>query len=135
MHILDFSVKFILHNQTCLNNSIVAINDIGEEDNALLCVTDKTDCCGKMDGEKMGEFYYPDNSAVVFSSTISLYRTRGTKVVRLNRRNNVLSPIGRYRCEIPDANGNMQDIYIDITSMYIQCFTRSAAVKSEADVN
>ena len=116
MHILDSSVKFILHKQIYLNNSVVAINDIGEGDDALLCVTDKPDCCDIQDN-KMGEFYYPDNTAVGYSNTNSLSRNRGTKVVRLNRRNNVLSPTGIYRCEVPDSTGTNRNIYINITSM------------------
>ena len=121
----------MLRGQTYLNNSIVAINDIGEGDNALLCVTDNPDCCSI----PVGEFYYPDNSRIRFNSADPWYRNRGPQVIRLNRKINVVVPTGIYRCKIPDANGNMQDIYIDITGMYIQCFTRSAAVKSEADVN
>ena len=111
MYFTELGVKFMLHNQTYLNNSVVAIDDIGEGDNALLCVTDNTECCSN----RVGQFYYPDNTTVSFSGTNSLYRNRGPHVVRLNRKNNVLSPTGIYRCEIPDANGDMQDVYIDIT--------------------
>ena len=109
----------MLRNQTYLNNSIVAINDIGEGDNALLCVTDKPDCCDIQDN-KIGEFYYPNNNSAVpngHSSNNSLYRNRGPQVVRLNRRNNVFSPHGVYRCEIPDSTEEKQNIYINITGV------------------
>ena len=109
-------VKFILRNQTYLNNSIVAINDIGVGYNALLCVTDKPDCCNIQDN-KMGEFYYPNNTAVGYSEINSLYRNRGPQVVRLNRRNDTFSPTGVYRCEIPDFIGMNQNIYINLTGM------------------
>ena len=104
------SVRFMLRGKTYLNNTIVLMSDIGETDNALLCMTDRTDCCSN----PVGEFYYPDNTAVGFSSTNSLYRTRGPQVVRFNRRNNDFSPTGVYRCQIPDSIGRMQNIYINI---------------------
>ena len=55
----------MLRNQAYLNNSIVAINYIGEGDNALLCMTHKPDCCKPPNGNtSQGEFYYPNHSAV-----------------------------------------------------------------------
>ena len=105
----------MLGDRTYLNNTIVLITDIGEGDNALLCMTDSPDCCKPPNGNtRQGEFYYPDNSAVGYSFTNSLYRNRGPQVVRLNRRNNALSPTGVYRCQIPDSIGIMQNIYITI---------------------
>ena len=93
-----------------MNNSVVAINDIGEEDDALLCVTDRSDCCYN----PIGEFYYPNNnSAVGYSTTNSLYRSRGTQVVRLNRRSDASA--GIYRCEVPDSTGLIINVYINIT--------------------
>ena len=109
--LLTFNAEFTLRGQTYLNNSFVLIHDIGEGDDALLCMTDRSDCCRKPNGE----FYYPDSSAVGFSDTNSLYRNRGPQVVRLNRRNDVLSPTGIYRCNIPDSSGINQNIYINIT--------------------
>ena len=107
-------MKFILRNQTYLNNSIVAINDIGEGDNALRCVTDNPDCCkGNRTGQ--GQFYYPNNSRVrIYSTDSLLYRDRGPQVVHLNRRHDVLSPTGIYRCEVPDSTGRNQSLYVNI---------------------
>ena len=103
----------MLQGRAYLNNSIVAINDIGEGDNALLCVTDKPDCCKPLIGSTIqGEFYYPNNTLVRNQLTNDpLYRNRGPQVVRLNRRNNVLSPTGIYRCEIPDSTGMDRSLY------------------------
>ena len=81
-------------------------------------MTDNPDCCNDA-ANKMGEFYYPNNSAVVFSHTNALYRTRGSQVVRLNKRNDVLSPTGVYRCEIADPSGRYQTIYVNIQGIFI----------------
>ena len=106
------------HGQTYLNNSIVAINDIGEGDNALLCVTDKPDCCKPPNGLLQGDFYYPDNTLVRnHAQSYSLYRDRGPQVIRLNRRSDVLLITGVYRCEIPDFTGWNRSIYINITGI------------------
>ena len=117
------TVYFMLRNQTYLNNSIVAINYIGEGDNALLCMTDKDDCCRGMGDSKMrlGEFYFPNNSIPRFNSTNLWYRKRGPQVIRLNRMNNVLSPTGRYRCVIPDSSGMNRSIYINIEGLRMSC--------------
>ena len=88
------------------------ISDIGEGDDALLCVTNNTNCCRNPDGE----FYYPDGTTIGFSSTNSIYRNRGEGEVRLNRRNGATSPLGRYRCDIPDASGTTRSVYINIVA-------------------
>ena len=116
---VDILVNFVLHGQTYLNHSTVAFNDIGEGDNALLCVTDKIDCCKPPNGDNVqGEFYYPNNNLVNNQAAgDSLYRNRGPQVVRLNRRNAVLLITGVYRCEIPDSRGRTQNIYINVTGI------------------
>ncbi len=89
------------------------ITDIGEGDDALLCMTDNTECC---DSPDEGEFFYPDDTAVGFFVSNSLYRNRGEQVVRLNRRNGATSPLGRYRCAIPDASGVTRSVYVNIAA-------------------
>ena len=114
-------VEFRLGGRTFPNNSAVEITDIGDFEtggDALLCVTDNTNCCSNPDGE----FYYPDGTPVGFSSTNSIYRNRGPQVVRLNRRNGAISPLGRYRCDIPDATGTTRSVYIMINSGGKLCF-------------
>ena len=102
------------------------MNNIGEGDNALLCMTDNPACCKPPNGPKtQGDFYYPNNnSAVGFSSMNSLYRNRGPQVVRLNRGSTAI-PSGIYRCAIPDFDNITQNIHINITSgmetHYINC--------------
>ena len=103
---------FSLRGKTYINNDTVLITDIGEDAAALLCVTDREDCCKTT---MTGEFYYPDgNIVMVRASSDSLYRNRGVGLIRLNRRNGATSPLGRYRCEIPDSHGVIRSIYINI---------------------
>ena len=112
-------LKFILRGRTYLDGDTVLITEIGEgDDAALLCVTDSTECCVS---QRIGEFYYPSGRAVnVRASGYSLYRNRGDGFIRLNRRNNVLSPLGRYRCSIPDSSGVFRSIYINIGELELR---------------
>ena len=78
-------------------------------------MTDKPDCCKPPNGSFQGDFYYPNSTLVRNEpSGDSLYRNRGSQVVRLNRNNDVLSPTGIYTCEIPDSCGTSQSIYINV---------------------
>ena len=94
---------------------MVSILNIGEGDDALLCKTDKQDCCGTQPN-RFGEFYYPHGVRVPINSAgQGFYRNRGEQLIRLNRRDDTSSPTGRYYCELPDADGVNQKIYITIT--------------------
>ena len=64
----------------------------------------------------MAQWYFPVNNSAIQSgsSGSSLYRNRGPSAVRLNRRHQVTAPSGVYRCEIPDASGTSQSIYVGI---------------------
>ena len=96
-------------------NGSVKITDIGENDNAVLCMTDRTGCCrGTFGGA--GEWYFPNNGRVgTMSSDGSFYRNRDQGVVRLNQRDNATMPIGSFCCDIPDTNGTNQRICIMVT--------------------
>ena len=106
---------FELKGERCDNNSIVNILTIGEGDDALLCKTNKQDCCGTVPN-RFGEFFFPNGVRVPIRIAGSgLYRNRGNQVIRLNRREGVSSPTGRYSCEIPDADGVINKIFINIS--------------------
>ena len=99
------------------NNSIVTVDDIAENDGALLCYTNNKTCCKTNGLTGTGEWYYPNKTMVSFGSYNrggDFYRNRGPSVVRLNRRNNTTMPTGVFRCEIPDASGTNQSIYVGI---------------------
>ena len=102
------------------NNSVVVISNIGEGDAGLICTTTLTECCVSP-GQRFGEWYYPNGSSFRTNpSGDSLYRNRvdsGNGVlgaVRLNRRNNAMSPVGIYGCVIPDINRVNQNLYVGI---------------------
>ena len=112
------SVGFSLNGVPFYNGSTVLRTDIGEGDNALLCTTDRRDCCGTF-GNRAGEFYFPDGTQVPIQGavdTAGYYRNRGDQFIRLNRQspNGVLT--GQFRCGIPIGNQIPTDtnLFIDI---------------------
>ena len=106
------SVGFELNGIFYPSGSEVSLSSIGEDDNALLCVTDGA-CC--TNPNRAGEFYYPNGDKVrIGGDGDDLYRNRGTGMIRLNRRNGATSPTGTYTCEIPDSNGELQTIFITL---------------------
>ena len=90
----------------------MALEDIGEGDNSLLCA-----CCrplynGTNESAK-GNWYFPNGTRVFSDDKQSdFYRTRGQMVVRLNRRRG--GEDGIYRCEITDSMNVDWTIYIGV---------------------
>ena len=100
-------VGLYLAGNQLANYSIVNLEDIGEEECALICYTNSPDCCESV-WPKAGEWYFPNGSAVSIEGDMKdFYRSRDSMVVRLNRRYNAVSPTGLYCCDIPDSNGNL----------------------------
>ena len=101
-------VFFTLGGQPYRNGSSILVGEIGEGDEAaLLCVTDLVQCCRSEDTGGMGalgEWFYPNGSLVrVKDNGDDFYRNRDLGIVRLNRRNNAMSPTGQFCCVVPDA--------------------------------
>ena len=88
--------------------------------NALMCVTDLMECCNAGDQnlpQSLGEWYHPNGSLVTFGGEGSAFRrNRGQSVVRLLRMNNPTER-GRFRCELPDAQGGNQTNYVNICEL------------------
>ena len=101
-------------------NSYVDIDDIGEEDEAaLLCVTNLTQCCRGSDTPDgvgaLGVWLYPNGTEVLIQSRgDDFYRNRNRSVVRLNRRNDAISPTGLYCCVVPDSTFTMQRVCANV---------------------
>ena len=108
--------KFVLNGITYQNHSMVFLEDIGEGDQALLCITNFRNCCRRpytSGGRALGNWFFPNGTRVPSSGNQwDFHRTRGHKVVLLHRRRGGVE--GIYRCEIPDAMNGIQTIYIGI---------------------
>ena len=89
----------------------MTLEDIGEGDDALLCKTNLTACCGSPN--RIGKWIFPNGTEVPSSGDQwDFHRTRGQMVVRLNRRRG--GEDGIYHCEIPDSMNVNQTIYIGV---------------------
>ena len=99
-----------LRNITYQNNSIVILENIGENDDALLCMTNQTETNSSI---TLGNWYFP-NGTTVPSFFGSIYSDRGQMVVRMHRREG--GEEGMYRCEILDSLNVTQTIYIGVYS-------------------
>ena len=108
------SVWFSLNSTTYQNNSIVTLEDIGEGDDVLLCVTDQPACCRPpYSGSALGNWFFPNGTRVPSNGALlDFYRRRGRSVVSLHRQREGVT--GIYRCEIPDAAGATQTITIGV---------------------
>ena len=95
------------------------LEDIGEGDDALLCITNHTACCRPpytgVNGSAIGNWFFPNGSRVPSSGNqTDFHRTRSQMVVLLHRRRGGVE--GIYRCVIPDAMNVNQTIYIRVYS-------------------
>ena len=110
-------VWFSLNGTIYQNNSIVTLEDIGENDDALLCKTDNHNCCryphtGVM-RTAIGNWFFPNETRVPgVGKQWDFHRDRGASVVRLYRRRG--GEEGIYRCEIPDSLNVIRTIYIGV---------------------
>ena len=115
-YVYSLGTALQLSGQRYSNNSLVTLTDIGEGDTtALLCLTDREQCCRARDGNPAGNWYFPNGSQVqAGAGSGSIYRTRDASRVLLNREDSAESPTGVYRCEVPNANGTDRSIYIGL---------------------
>ena len=114
-------VWFSLRNTTYQNNSIVTLEDIGENDTALFCMTQFTTCCRSRNGSVLGQWFFPNGTKVpsIYVNQTSrpklkwdFYRTREKMMVLLHRRGGGVA--GIYHCKIPDSMNVTQNIYIGV---------------------
>ena len=115
------AVSFWFRGTTYQNNSLVTLEDIGEDDGALLCVTDLTACCrppytDSFGPSTLGNWFFPNGTRVLTSSNNwDIHRTRDASAILLHRRRSG-GVTGIYRCEVPDAMNVHQTIYIGVYS-------------------
>ena len=105
------------HNATTniTNRGVVHLAALG----TLLCKTVYHPCCSTVG---QGGWYYPNGSAVPpTSSGATLFTSRSSQgYIALNQRNNFsensLNVDGVYSCEVPDASGTNETLYVGIYS-------------------
>ena len=89
----------------------MTLEDIGEGDDALLCMTDLTACCHNESA--LGNWFFPNGTGVPDNGVQwNFFRSRDQSVVHLNRRRAGVT--GIYRCKIPDAANVTQTITIGV---------------------
>jgi len=95
------------------NNSIVTNTDIGTGSEALLCTTTYTLCCSSANQET--QWYFPNGSQVPNNPNLPYRRTRGAYPGRvILSRNSESTTTGIFHCDIPDASGVIQSLYVGI---------------------
>ncbi len=121
---MDTGVLIALGGRLYSNNSVVFIEDIGDDvrnntalfqGNALNCITDKTPCC-ESQGNVSGHWFFPNGSIVSTDSSNEVFISRGDNpAVKLKYQGGVFEP-GIYRCQVPDQQNVMQNVYVGIYS-------------------
>ena len=116
------TVTFWSRGTTYQNNSIINLENIGEGDDSLHCLTNLTACCrpaytNAIRIEALGNWFFPNGTRVPSSGVRwDIHRTRGRMRVYLRRRRG--GEEGVYSCVIPVAMNIPQTIYIGLYSAY-----------------
>ena len=104
----------VLRGTPYQNNSIVTLEDVGKDGDALFCITNLTACCRNPYSQVLGNWLFPNGTRVPSVSKWDFFRTRDQMMILLNRRRGGVE--GIYLCEIPDAMHVLQTIYIGLYS-------------------
>jgi len=98
------------------NNSIVTDSDIGTGTAALVCTTTYTPCCTSDNQDS--QWYFPNGIQVPNNPALPYQRTRGSFPGRvILNRNSESTTTGIFHCDIPDASGVTQSLYVGIYDM------------------
>ncbi len=118
---------FRLNDNIYLPGEAVLIDDIGSQPyvrsnsgSSLICVTENVNrfCCRSSDGGNLGDWYYPNGSAVYrpYYLSYDFVRTGYTHQIRLARSAyySAMDVLGLYTCEVPDSAGRKVRASINI---------------------
>ena len=99
---------------TLNNNSLVTLDDIGEGEDALRCMTDNISCCRPPYARSAtGNWFFPNGTRVPSSGgQWDFHRTRGDMTVFLHKRRGGVD--GVFYCVVPDKEGIQQTTYIGV---------------------
>ena len=111
-------IGLTLNNVQYTNNSVVTITNIGTGSAALLCTTTFRPCCFSVPPPGT-HWYFPNGSRVSNMNTLPYYRRRtdtglsppGSVILH---RNPGATTTGVFRCDILDASGAFQSVYVGI---------------------
>ena len=110
-------IGLTLNSVQYTNNSVVNITDIGTYSAGLFCTTTNSGCCSS--ANPATQWYLPNGSQVQNlgfsppSKTFSRTRYRSPAAVLLHR-NPGATTTGIFRCDILDASGDLQSLYVGI---------------------
>ena len=114
----------MLESYYIANNSQINTRSIGLSPNSSLqCITNRNPCCLTQD-PRLGEWYLPNGELVQgANSTTAFYRSRGDNGdVSLNRPSEVVSPTGKFCCQVPNAADINQTLCVIIGRIITVCF-------------
>ena len=108
-----------LLGDTILITDIGSFNTDGSSDPGSSLTTNvNTHCCRGADnphGGSRGEWYLPDGTKILNAPDTNFYRTRYAQQVRLNHRNDAMSPTGVFTCEVPNDGDSTMPFTATIT--------------------
>ena len=98
---------YLSHNGVILvNDSRMFINEIGANTaSAVMCTSDSMPCCRF---QQHGEWKFPNGGLVQQTTTFVRTRDDNGNVNLFRANNTVISPTGRFCCEVEDATGTNQ---------------------------
>ena len=112
-------IGLTLNSVQYANNSVVNITDIGTDSAALLCTTTLNPGCCFSVPPPGTHWYFPNGSRVENTDTLPYYRRRADarfdppgRVIL--HRNPGATTTGVFRCDILDASGTFQSLYVGI---------------------
>ena len=120
LFLLDPDLGFLLDGQLYCNNSVVTVTDIGDSIGlGIYCLTPSLECCSDSETPNADsvtrEWYLPDGRPVA-SDNSPYIKSQVSSAVSLHRDlfSSNTAPVGVYHCEIPDASGTSENIYVGI---------------------
>ena len=111
-------IRLTLNGVQYTNNSVVTITDIGTDSAALICTTTYHPCCFTVPLPGT-HWYFPNETWLENNNALPYYRTRtasgpsssGSVILH---RNPEATTTGVFRCDIRDATGTFQSLYVGI---------------------